>query len=551
MPPASVPPADPQPDLPPGPQQPASTPPDLPPVRPQPLAHHPVLRPLSRRSALLLGGLGAAATAAGGAGLWWSLATRSSSRTAPVTGAELSQPSELRSSGGRLEVRLEAGPGQFQLAGQQVRTLGYNGGIPGPTLRLRPGDLLNVRLANNLDQATNLHVHGLHVSPEGSGDNVFVMVNPGAVHEYEYRLPADHPPGVYWYHPHHHGTVADQIFAGLFGAIIVEDPEPIAVSAERVLVVSDTTLDGAGNVARVSQMERMLGREGEIVLVNGQSNPGFTAVPGTRERWRIINACVARYLSLRLDGQQLQLLGMDSGRYRTPSDVEELFLAPGNRADLLVTTAAGNAVLRAAYYDRGTMAGMMGQGPGPRQTSRPGAAAAALATLRVAGSAAPSTASPPSPLVPSPSPQTPLPAVREPDDLRTAAVAAHRQLTLSSGAGMGMGMGGGMMGFTINGREFSPARTDTTVAAGSVEEWTLTNPSPMDHPFHLHVWRMQVVEEGGRPLEQPEWRDVVNVPAQGRVKVRVAFNDFAGRSVYHCHILDHEDLGMMGVIEVR
>jgi len=114
-----------------------------------------------------------------------------------------------------------------------------------------------------------------------------------------------------------------------------------------------------------------------------------------------------------------------------------------------------------------------------------------------------------------------------------------------------MGMGGGMMGFTINGREFSTARTDTTVAAGSVEEWTLTNPSPMDHPFHLHVWPMQVVEEGGRALDRPEWRDVVNVPAQGRVKVRVAFKDFAGRSVYHCHILDHEDLGMMGVIEVR
>lgn len=128
-------------------------------------------------------------------------------------------------------------------------------------------------------------------------------------------------------------------------------------------------------------------------------------------------------------------------------------------------------------------------------------------------------------------------------------MAAHRQLTLSSA--MGMGMGGGMMGFTINGREFSAARTDTTVAAGSVEEWTLTNPSPMDHPFHLHVWPMQVIEQGGRALDRPEWRDVVNVPAQGRVKVRVAFTDFTGRSVYHCHILDHEDLGMMGVIEVR
>ncbi|MBP1133852.1 FtsP/CotA-like multicopper oxidase with cupredoxin domain [Arthrobacter sp. PvP023] len=536
MPPANTPPAGPQP----GPQH-AASPPGTKPSREPLVGSRPASRPISRRSALLLGGLGAAGTVAGGAGLWWTLASRSSSRSAPVTGADLSQPSELRSTGGRLEVRLEAGAGQFPLAGRQAQALGYNGGIPGPTLRLLPGDVLNVRLANSLDQPTNLHVHGLHVSPEGSGDNVFVVVNPGAVHDYEYRLPADHPPGVYWYHPHHHGMVADQIFAGLFGAIIVEDPDPVPVSTERVLVISDTTLDGGGNVVRVSQMERMLGREGELILVNGQSNPEFTAMPGQRERWRLINACVARYLALRLDGQQLQLLGMDSGRFRTPSPVEELLLAPGNRADVLVTTAAGNSILRAAYYDRGSMAGMMGQGPGPRRTGQPDAAGAALATLRVAGS----TAASPAPLSPLP----PLPAGRDPDDLRTAAVAAHRQLTLSSGAGMGMG--GAMMGFTINGREFSAARTDTTVAAGSVEEWTLTNPSPMDHPFHLHVWPMQVIEEGGRALDPPEWRDVVNVPAQGRVKVRVAFKDFAGRAVYHCHILDHEDLGMMGVIEVR
>jgi FtsP/CotA-like multicopper oxidase with cupredoxin domain len=84
-----------------------------------------------------------------------------------------------------------------------------------------------------------------------------------------------------------------------------------------------------------------------------------------------------------------------------------------------------------------------------------------------------------------------------------------------------------------------------------VEEWTIVNASPMDHPFHLHVWPMQVIEEGGREASTPRWRDVVNVPANGRVKVRVAFEDFRGRSVYHCHILDHEDLGMMGVIDVR
>lgn len=127
-------------------------------------------------------------------------------------------------------------------------------------------------------------------------------MEPGATFDYEYTLSDDHPPEVYWYHPHHHGMVADQIFAGLFGAIIVEDPEPIESSVERVLVVSDTTLNGLGSIQAVPVMERMMDREGQLILVNGQSNPQFTARPGERERWRIINACVARYLRLRLVG---------------------------------------------------------------------------------------------------------------------------------------------------------------------------------------------------------------------------------------------------------
>ncbi|KRE64963.1 copper oxidase [Arthrobacter sp. Soil736] len=488
------------------------------------------MKPISRRQALLLGGLGIAGTAVGGAGLIWTLA----SREAPVTGSELIQPPEERSTNGQLQVRLEAAPGRMQLAGQPHLSLGYNGGIPGPTLRVRAGDVLNVRLVNKLTQTTNLHVHGLHVSPEGNGDNVFVSIDPGSTFDYEYKLPRDHPPGVYWYHPHHHGMVADQIFAGLFGTIIVEDPEPIETSVERVLVISDTTLDGLGNIPEVPAMERMMGREGELILVNGQSNLQLSARPGERERWRIINTCVARYLRLRLDGQQLQLLGMDSGRFPTPETLDELLLTPGNRADLLVTTTAGDSVLRALYQNRGSMPGMMGPGFGARNPAdQPDGAA--LATLRVSGEPA--------------APLMPVPVYQGLADLRSSAVAARRQVVLA--AGMGMGMGAGMMRFTINGREFNQARTDTTVADGNVEEWTLINTSPMDHPFHLHVWPMQIIEVNGQGMDNAVWQDVVNVPAHGRVKVRMAFKDFRGRSVYHCHILDHEDLGMMGVIEVQ
>ena len=151
------------------------------------------MQPLSRRSALLLGGLGVAGTAAGATGLAWTL----TSLNAPVTGAALTHPAELRSAGGSLALELEAARGPVQIAGRQATALGYNGTSPGPTLRLRAGDVLSIRLTNRLAEPTNLHVHGLHVSPRGTGDNVFVTVDPGGSFDYEYRLPADHPPGVY------------------------------------------------------------------------------------------------------------------------------------------------------------------------------------------------------------------------------------------------------------------------------------------------------------------------------------------------------------------
>jgi FtsP/CotA-like multicopper oxidase with cupredoxin domain len=133
-----------------------------------------------------------------------------------------------------------------------------------------------------------------------------------------------------------------------------------------------------------------------------------------------------------------------------------------------------------------------------------------------------------------------------PLDLRRSAVDRHRTVTMTGG--MGMGMGGRELGF--DGRSFDPARTDQRLSLGSVEQWTVDNATMMDHPFHLHVWPMQVLDApDSDPEGPPDWRDVVVVPAMGRVTVRVPVRDFGGRTVYHCHVLDHEDLGMMGVVE--
>lgn len=214
-------------------------------------------------------------------------------------------------------------------------------------------------MRNGLQAPTNLHVHGLHVSPQGNSDNPFVSIDPGGSFDYEFSLPGDHPPGTYWYHPHRHGHVADQVAAGLYGAIVVEDPDPVPVTRDRVLVVSDLSLDADGNLAEVNQMQQMMGREGQIVLVNGQVRPQLRAAPGERERWRIINACPSRYLRLALEGQGVRLLSRDLGRLPVPEDVTEVVLAPGNRVELLVETREGSSTLTAAPVDRGSMNAMM------------------------------------------------------------------------------------------------------------------------------------------------------------------------------------------------
>ena len=487
------------------------------------------MKPISRRAVLTMGGLGLASTAVGGTGLWREL---NPSLLDLATGESFTEPEALRSQGGRLHVRLEAARGTHDIAGRQAQTMGYNGGVPGPTLRLRPGDTLRLDLVNRLKDVTNLHVHGLHVSPGGNGDNIFLAVEPGQTQRYEHRLPDDHPPGVYWYHPHHHGNVADQIFGGLYGAIIVEDPaDKLDVDRERVMVISDLTLDPGGSLVTPSTMEQMMGREGELVLVNGQAAPRLEGSSGERERWRIVNACTSRYLVLDLSGQEARVVGRDVGRVAKEVALGDVVLAPGNRLDVVVDLREGSSELLVAPVDRGGMMGGMMGGGGP---SFGDDGPVTLAHVEIGSGDSPGRGE--------------IPTAPSLPDLRNAEVDQRRSITFQMGMGGMMGGGGDPMSFTFDGQEFDADRIDQQVRLGTVEEWTIGNDSPLDHPFHLHVWPMQLVEVNGQEVAEPLWLDVVNVPARSQVKVRVAFEDFGGKTVYHCHILDHEDRGMMGTV---
>ena len=454
---------------------------------------------------------------------------------------EFAQPDVLASENGRLEVNLRAAAATVPYGGASRWALTYNGSTPGPTLRVRPGDELTIVLENGLDAPTNLHTHGLHVSPEGDSDNVFVMVEPGDTHTYRYQIPADHPSGTFWYHPHHHGQVANQVFGGLAGAIIIEDAidqlPALAAASTRVLVLADPNIGDSAAVLGGSMMDAMFGREGNAIVINGQNRPRLQAGTGTLEHWRLINASPSRYYALSVDGLQMHLVASDAGRLDRPHAVDEVVLVPGERAEVLIALDdAGTHRLVTRTVDRGGM-GMMGGGGGMGNGRGGFGATTEIATLEISGD-------------PATSPELPdhLADVAIPPD---SDVTDTRTVTLAMGMGMGMGMGGGDGQFTIDGRSFDPNRVDISASLDTTEDWTIRNTSPMDHPFHLHVWPFQVIDTSDGTEPPDGWKDTVNVPAGQSVTIRIPFRGFAGKTVYHCHILDHEDLGMMGIIDTQ
>jgi bilirubin oxidase len=417
------------------------------------------------------------------------------------------------------------------LPGTSTEFWTYNSMVPGPLIDVFEGDTVRIRLDNRLSQETTVHWHGLPVPPAQDG-NPMDPIAPGATRTYEFTLPVGSA-GTYWYHPHPHELTAEQVFRGMAGLFIVRsrtDPVPTAFE-EKLLVVSDLRLAADGSIPSNTAMDWQNGREGNYVLVNGQNQPVLTINPGQSQRWRILNATNARYLRLALTGHTMTLIGTDGGLLRSPvPGLDEILLAPAERVEVIVTasmSSRASAVLQALPYDRGSM-GMMGS------------VSSTIPLLTLNYTSAVTTA------VALPGALNPIADLGVPT--RT------KRLVFSSGMGMGMGgMGGGMMSFLIDGKSFDPARIDLTSRANEVEQWTIENRSSMDHPFHLHGTQFQVVSRtyGGVATAEPylAWRDTVNVPAFETVIFKVVQRQ-PGKRMYHCHILEHEDRGMMGVLEV-
>lgn len=445
------------------------------------------------------------------------------SHPASLRGAE---PSAFRSEDGLLDAAIEAGYDWAQLAGGMAHLYTYNRWVPGPVLEARPGDTIRLRFTNSLPEPTNLHFHGLHVPPTGNADNVFLEVPPGEHLTYEFTIPPNHPTGTFWYHPHLHGMVASQLFRGLAGLFVVrgelDDIPEVSAAAEHFLVLKDWALDRNGEVPEPSMMQRVTGREGSLITAGDALNPRFTVPAGGLLRLRILNASPSRFYRLKLEDHPMYVIATDGGPLPAPSATEEILLSPGERVDVLVQAdrAAGAYRLLNLPYSRGGM-GMMGS---PSRPNEPGI----LAAILYEGRAEPAVALPGTFAAIDPLPPPEAPA---------------RRFVLSESGFPGRGMN-----FLINGRVFDHHRVDTQVRLGTVEDWEIVNSSNMDHPFHLHTNSFQILDADGQP--ERAWKDVMLVRAGQTRRFRVRFEDFAGKAVYHCHILDHEDLGMMGAIEM-
>lgn len=467
-----------------------------------------------------------------------------------------------------IEVDLVSSRARTAVAGQSVELLTYNDSFPGPLLRFREGDRVRVSLTNRLGEPTNLHLHGLHVPPDVDAPGRIVSDGETAGYEFD-LLPGS--AGTYWYHPHAHGRVAEQLFAGLAGPLIVDarDGELSELDGvhEELLLLKDLSIEGS-RVAPHTADDWLNGKEGELVLVNGQHRPRIT-LPGGVSRLRVINAWNARAFLLQLEGHELTVLGAGVGFAEEAVEVESLLLAPGERADLLVTLRrTGDVSLVALPYDRGAdmggmaaMARMGGMQPmggmggmqqmegmgGMHGMSDMAAGDADAATHHGEGGRLGSTETitlatlAGSELSPEP---------RLPDRLSTLPPYDPRDAKQRRQIVMSEEMGAGPVRFLLNGRSYEPGWIDFRSALASFEIWELVNAADMDHPFHVHIHPFIVLTRNGRPDSVRMWRDTVNLSLGEHVEILVPLSDFEGAVVYHCHIVEHEDPGMMGTFEV-
>jgi suppressor of ftsI len=434
----------------------------------------------------------------------------------------------------------------------------FNGETVAPVIRASPGDTLKIAYINDLPakstetcapnpcmNMTNLHFHGLTVSPNAPQDDILTMLaKPGGVLHYAVEIPRDHEPGLFWYHTHPHGESERQVLDGMSGAIVIEGIERYAPQIrglrERVLVLRGRSIEDDAHAAELRAKVEIPSEPcgsaakpaSEIFTVNGAVRPQIEIGPKERQFWRIVNASADRYVDLQMDGQTFEIVALDGMplAYHEPKRptraANHFLLSPAGRLEAIVTgpLIGMRSALRSLCVDTG-----------PTGDSNPGMVLADL----VQSSSDPSGTD----RIPDQSHAADIPPpVYKPVNLEPLKkTAPDFVVTFTEDK----------KGFYINGQKFAmDASPMTSARVGTYQHWRIVNASAELHPFHIHQVHFLAYAQNDSPLPDPAWLDTVNVPVGGTVDVILDLTNpvIRGVSVFHCHLLNHEDKGMMAKI---
>ncbi|NUS42681.1 MAG: multicopper oxidase domain-containing protein [Mycobacteriaceae bacterium] len=478
---------------------------------------------LKRVLAVLGAVAGVLAVAVGGGVFWVWRAAEVSTVGAEAFDTELRvppvAPSRVRADGTRVfDLRMQAGSTEFR-PGAATSTWGFNGGYLGPTLRARRGERVEVNVRNGLDEPSTVHWHGMHL-PAAMDGGPHQPVPAGGAWTPSWTV--NQPAATLWYHPHPHGGTEQHVQRGLAGMFLVDDDAtqrlalPHSYGADDLpLIVQDVKFRGA-QFDHGHAMFRDVGFLGTRTMVNGTLSP-YRRVDAELVRLRLLNASAARVYAFGFaDNRDIALVGTDGGLLSHPETVTRVPLSPGERAEVVVRMRPGETAVLRSYPPDG------GGGFWGRRFSG-GDDCFDVLQLRAARQLRPAA---------------PLPATLTDPELPDARNAVRkRDFDLAMA--------------TINGRGMDMSRVDHTIVRGTTELWTVRNQDGMPHNFHVHDVQFRVVDMNGAPplptLRGP--KDTVFLPAGATATLALRFDgppDPDHPYMYHCHLLYHEDLGMMG-----
>lgn len=406
-------------------------------------------------------------------------------------------------------------------SGINTNVFSINNTFPAPTIRLKKGDTFSAQIKNNLTEPTVIHWHGIH-APSAMDGHPKNAIAPGGTFNVSY--PIIQRAGTYFYHSHADMNTAKQSYFGMTGMFIIEDDEEKALGLpsgefEIPLLIQDKRVDALGQLIYApTNADMIAGWLGDTILINGTPPTAFLNVAQTSYRFRIVNGSNARIYEIALsDGKQFTIIGNDGGLLESPASVTSAMLAPAERLDIIIDFS-GYSVGQGVFLK--SLPFVTSDGPGSGSLRQ--GAEINLLQLNIDR-----TAPKGNPIPPVLSAITRFNAT----DAKTT-----RGFTLSGHQ-------------YINFQSFDINRIDNHVPFGDLEQWVITNQSESIHPIHVHGLQFQIVN----PTQPSEggWKDVVRVESFATVQVLLRFTEYTGIYLIHCHILEHEDMGMMSNFQVE